>query len=337
MVLILGQRNDASTISVAEWLLYYDCNVVILYTDDKNFKIISMSLQERKFLIKVNGETINLYDVDTVWNRRRGISPDEFTKQYVSQNSHGAFFMEKNDNYHYYHILEESKAVINFIHYLIETEGVKVIGSYFYNDVNKLMVLDIAQKCGFRIPSTKIVTSKRDLETAYNEASGKLITKAICEGIYRPDVRDEYLYYSYVERISMTDIKKFPDSFYPSLIQEEIDKSLDLRVFILENEFFAMAIFSQDREDAIVDYRKNDHIKNPLHFVPFELPNNITKKISVLMSRLKLNTGSIDLILDKKGEYYFLEINPCGQFAMTSLPCNYILEKKIAQILCQQK
>jgi hypothetical protein len=36
-------------------------------------------------------------------------------------------------------------------------------------------------------------------------------------------------------------------------------------------------------------------------------------------------------------ELVFLEINPVGQFGMVSHPCNYYLEKRIAQNLINSK
>jgi D-alanine-D-alanine ligase-like ATP-grasp enzyme len=51
------------------------------------------------------------------------------------------------------------------------------------------------------------------------------------------------------------------------------------------------------------------------------------------MDNFNLNTGSIDIIKDNNGEYIFLEVNPVGQFGMTSIPCNFYLEKKIAEYL----
>jgi hypothetical protein len=51
---------------------------------------------------------------------------------------------------------------------------------------------------------------------------------------------------------------------------------------------------------------------------------------------MNLNTGSIDLICTKSGEYVFLEVNPVGQFSMVSFPCNYYLEEKIADLLIQK-
>ncbi|CEJ68525.1 hypothetical protein BN1195_00813 [Chryseobacterium oranimense G311] len=44
-------------------------------------------------------------------------------------------------------------------------------------------------------------------------------------------------------------------------------------------------------------------------------------------------TGSIDMIKGRDGNYYFLEVNPSGQFRMTSLPCNYNLHFEVAKFL----
>ena len=51
------------------------------------------------------------------------------------------------------------------------------------------------------------------------------------------------------------------------------------------------------------------------------------------MQKAHLTTGSIDLIKSVDGEYIFLEINPIGQFGMVSNPCNYPLERKVAEWL----
>ena len=51
------------------------------------------------------------------------------------------------------------------------------------------------------------------------------------------------------------------------------------------------------------------------------------------MKHIGLNTGSIDMIKSVDGNYYFLEVNPSGQFGMTSFPCNYNLHEKVADYL----
>jgi len=302
-----------------------------------DFKIIRFNHSQNEFIIKTNGIEVNLYDVTAVWNRRWGISDFNFTNQYLNKKNPGHFFVEKGDNYHYYQVLEETKSLIEFIHYLVEKESVFSIGSFFSNEVNKLIVLDKAKQHGLDIPESYVLTSKKDLIDLKNRLSNKsLITKAICEGVYRPDVRENYLYYSYVERLTNENIEQFPENFYPSLVQVEIEKQLELRIFFLHDIFFPMAIFSQDVEAAVVDFRSNDHQKTPLKYVPYKMPKMLEVKLLKLMHELNLNTGSIDVLLSKDGKYVFLEVNPVGQYGMTSNPCNYYLDKKIAQLLCSQ-
>src|SRR5690606_41647080 len=61
--------------------------------------------------------------------------------------------------------------------------------------------------------------------------------------------------------------------------------------------------------------------------VAFNLPSDIENKLTKLMNVLSLNFGSIDMIVSKNREYYFLEVNPVGQFGMVSFPCNYNIER----------
>lgn len=93
-----------------------------------------------------------------------------------------------------------------------------------------------------------------------------------------------------------------------------------------------MAIFSQQSEQTKIDFRKYDPVK-PNRCTPYKLPAEIENKIDRLMRRIKINSGSIDMIYSPNGQYYFLEVNPIGQFGMTSFPCNYPIEKRIAQYL----
>jgi len=51
------------------------------------------------------------------------------------------------------------------------------------------------------------------------------------------------------------------------------------------------------------------------------------------MLEVGLNCASIDLIKSTNGKYYFLEINPVGQFGMVDFPCNYGLHKIVAEEL----
>ena len=131
------------------------------------------------------------------------------------------------------------------------------------------------------------------------------------------------------------DLKNIPNFFFPSLFQEYIEKKLEIRTFFMDGQFFSMAMFTQQDSKTTIDFR-NYNFKSPIRTVPFKLPEIVENKLIALFELLNLKSGSIDIILSKKNEYVFLEINPVGQFGMVSYPCNYYLEKKIANKLINE-
>ena len=68
-----------------------------------------------------------------------------------------------------------------------------------------------------------------------------------------------------------------------------------------------------------------------MNFKPFELPKKIIVKCIELVKELGLGFGAIDLVVTPENEYYFLEVNPNGQWAWvefdTGLPISEALIK----------
>ncbi|MNQ59911.1 hypothetical protein D3C85_741740 [compost metagenome] len=101
----------------------------------------------------------------------------------------------------------------------------------------------------------------------------------------------------------------------------------------MDKKCYSMAIFSQNNEKTKLDFRNYDK-ENPNRLVPYKLPEIVENRICDFMDAIGLNTGSLDIIKSViNGEYYFLEVNPFGQFGMTSAPCNYNLHKEVANFL----
>ncbi|MBK7690075.1 MAG: hypothetical protein IPJ31_02800 [Bacteroidetes bacterium] len=109
-------------------------------------------------------------------------------------------------------------------------------------------------------------------------------------------------------------------------------KKIEIRTFFLLGKFYSMAIFSQQNEKTKIDFRHYD-FERPNRTVPFKLPVVIEKRIERLMRKLKLSSGSLDIIYTLDGEYIFLEVNPIGQFDWLARSCNYPIEKQIAKEL----
>ena len=141
---------------------------------------------------------------------------------------------------------------------------------------------------------------------------------------------DDFTIFNYAKLVEIN--KSISDTFFPSLVQNYIPKKIELRIFYLEGEFFSMAIFSQKDNKTNIDFRNYNDDK-PNRTVPYKIPKDVEQKLDLLMKTLGLNSGSIDMIVTPDNEYVFLEVNPVGQFGMVSYPCNYNLEKRIAEYL----
>ncbi|MNT18172.1 hypothetical protein D3C72_1533580 [compost metagenome] len=93
----------------------------------------------------------------------------------------------------------------------------------------------------------------------------------------------------------------------PSYFQEYSSKSGgEYRVTIVDREFVAVRIDS----DHPVDWRKNNAF-NRYELVDF--PHSIIQKCYNLMDRLGISFGAFDFIYNGI-EYFFLEVNPNGQW-----------------------
>lgn len=195
-------------------------------------------------------------------------------------------------------------------------------------NVNKLIILNEAKKHKLEVPEFLLTNRKKHLLAFHTRK--KIILKDLDEPFTYQS--DNVMYASYGELLSLNAINKFPDIFFLSFFQEYIDKDYEIRSFFLNNKIYSMAIFSQRDERTKIDLRRHNN-KNINRTVPYQLPYDIEKKLIKFMNSLKLKTGSIDILKSINGKYYFLEVNPVGQFGMVSGPCNYNIEFEIAKYL----
>ncbi len=317
MVLILSTEMDYSTKMVMEWLLSWGIKVLRINPSDTIvIEKIGIQKNEEDVVFTVKNKQFSFSEITAYWYRRGHFSIDKAEVPEVRLSSE----VQK-------HLNDEISSIDQYLHYLLRKK--KSINSFFDNSLNKLAVLSEAKKCGLIIPDTIISGLRRQLEIACNNKDG-IITKAISNGIVIH--KDNEVIQSYTSRVSSMDLASYDAKIFPSLIQEQIEKVFELRIFFLDGVFYPMAIFSQNNKQTEVDFRKYDFEK-PNRTVPYVLVDPIIQKLSALISLLQLKSGSIDMIVTTAGEHVFLEINPIGQYGMTSYPCNYYLDLKIAEYL----
>lgn len=197
---------------------------------------------------------------------------------------------------------------------------------------NKLSVLRTAREAGLAVPETLVTTSRDDLLEFIDE-HGEVVTKTV------GDVADissgDTAFHMYTGRLSRSRVESMPERFFPTLVQEAVEKRYEVRTFYLDGRLWSMAIFSQLDAQTSVDFRRYNH-ERPNRSVPYRLPASVRKRVVDLMEALDLKTGSLDFIRSDEGRYVFLEVNPVGQFGMVSDPCRYRLEKRVAEYLVRQ-
>lgn len=293
------------------------------------FRINSFDLLEQDFYISVSninkrlvvrGTEIDISSVGAVWYRKFGF----FRKSKVYNSVKERFGSDFADN-----ISKEFSAVLGSVIGLLKDKPWLTYPDAI--NINKLEVLLEAKEVGLEIPDSHILTSKSSFDK--EETVNSFITKSIKDPwIIRNTKNHSDIYTMFTSVIDDNNISEMPSSYFPSLVQRKIDKEYEVRVFFLIRKFYSMAIFSQMDDQTKVDFRRyNWNVPN--RTVPYQLPKEIEKKLMKLTKKLNLNCCSIDLIKGKDGKYYFLEINPTGQFGMVDFPCNYNLHYNVAKTL----
>ncbi len=298
MVLILSINFDYSTKDVVDWLISLNQPFLIIQPNDK----IDFRIENDKYFISFNNNSINLEEIESVWYRRGYINLS------IYKNSEKLSQIIKN----------EFTFLRDLLYYLLKQKT--HINKRSDNDINKLTTLLIAKEMGLSTPKSYYNSSKKNF-------TENLITKTISGSSSYID--DDKTYLALTKKVTFEDLKKIPKYTY---LQEQIDKKYELRIFYLHRKFWSMAIFSQRDNQTEVDFR-NYNYEKPNRNVPFKLPSEIESKLIKMMDKLDINSGSIDMIVSKNDHYVFLEVNPIGQFGMTSFPCNYNLEYEIANFL----
>ncbi|NHN26340.1 hypothetical protein FIA58_011680 [Flavobacterium jejuense] len=307
-IIIVSEDDDKSTNLVIEWLHAYGKSFK-RYNDDSFFDLSIFLNKDLKNVLKK-------YSNNVFWIRRGGL---KFSPNLISE----TFF--------YNHIKTEEKAVKYFFEKMLYLNR-KIYGSsYFEKENNKINNLFLARESGLKIPDTLITTSKKELNLFFNKYDS-IINKCIFHPI-RFNIDENYkIQGSGTVIVAKENIDFFDDFFSLSFFQEYIEKQYEVRIFFLKDFFFSMAIFSQNDEKTKIDYRNYNREKSNRN-IPFELPRKIKNKIKKFIKKSKIDTGSIDLVVNNKNDFFFLEINPQGQFNWVSETCNYYIEKKIAEEL----
>lgn len=328
MILVLSQSShELTTEEVMDWLESFGQPCLRLNGDDLD---AGSSWTARApaggFEVDLDGRTVKLSagDIRAVWFRRwahgRRYESAELALHPSQERREAELEISR-------HLDQEMARLSGFL--FSQLKGAAWLSRPSAARLNKLEVLEEAARCGFAVPATVITNRRKDVEELAR-ACGAIITKPIGEA--RTITLGDYSHTMLTAELGADEIARLPEELFPSLFQEKLEKLYEIRTFYLAGELHSMAIFSQMDEQTRVDFR-NYNLSTPNRSVPFKLPCDVAGNVSRLMDALGMETGSLDLVKTTDGRFVFLEVNPVGQFGMVSKPCNYHLERRVAEIL----
>jgi len=177
--------------------------------------------------------------------------------------------------------------------------------------------LYLANKLGAKVP--KSIISNKTLDIGCENIAIKSIDTAI---VGRGD--EEGFVYTEIYKKTQLSKGKYTSPFFN---QEGLVPKIDIRVTVVENEVVAIKIQGDKKIDE--DWRR---YKNELKYSIFDLPNNVKNFCIKYVKSLCLNFGAIDLILHDN-EYYFIEINPTGEWSWLQQNTGYKFDELIVKSL----
>ncbi|MBD2496627.1 MvdD family ATP-grasp ribosomal peptide maturase [Nostoc sp. FACHB-280] len=201
---------------------------------------------------------------------------------------------------------------------------------------NKQLQLQTAQKIGLLTPRTLSTNNPAAVKQFAQECPQGIVTKMLSSfAIYDQQGRENVVFTTPVTADDLENMEGL--RFCPMTFQENVPKALELRTTIVGHRVFTAAVDSQSLEGSTFDWRKEGQAlaKN---WQPYDLPEDIEKKLLTLMAEFGLNYGAIDIIVTPDGRYVFLEVNPVGEFFWMEIYSPYYpISQAIAEILVTQK
>lgn len=313
MILCITHSQDFYTIDrFFQYLSSKNIPYFRLNSDQLNH-LQKISISEDSFqIIGEDGKSVSSNDITGVWNRKiwRISVPEELDQEYEK------IFLNE-----YAHLRYNLFTQLQHLPWINPYENEKKV------DGNKMFQLKVAKRNHLTIPPTVFTNDEEKVKVFFEEhCSGKAIAKL--HGVTRKTMSGENLISTMV--IEQETLENLSGMIYcPMIFQPYIDKEYELRIMYVDGEFYTGKINNSENADWRVSHK--DYF-----WTAYELPADIRTNLTSMMKEMGLYTGAIDMIRGKDGKYYFLEVNPQGEWGMLQKELEFPIAERIADNLIKR-
>lgn len=196
-----------------------------------------------------------------------------------------------------------------------------------YRSENKMHQLCIAQECGLKIPKTIVTNSSNSFSIKTSE---QYVVKSLDTALFY-DMQNNREMFTYSNVVTGEELKEYNLKQAPVFVQEFLNPKIDYRVTYVGGEIFPVKI-TKDTRGLYGDWR---FYKEQLTYSLCVIPDEVKVAILKMMNKLQLNFGGIDLAYSN-GEYYFIEVNPTGEWGWLEVNANIQISLAIKRLLCKE-
>ncbi|ASD69572.1 hypothetical protein [Pseudoalteromonas piscicida] len=190
---------------------------------------------------------------------------------------------------------------------LAKQAGLNIAPSIVSNNKSHLVDFSYQQQCVIKtLSGRKIPPKSNEADIPYNFMTLRL--------------EQEHLLDSDQEELSIA----------PTFLMPEIVKEFELRIVVTGHDLLAFKVDSQQYNSTETDWRFGNL---SLDFTCYQLPDYIKHSILKYMELAELTFGSIDMIVDKQGNFVFLECNQDGIWEWLEPVCGFQISTNYANTL----
>jgi glutathione synthase/RimK-type ligase-like ATP-grasp enzyme len=307
-VVILATPDDAHAIAVAQAIdASYPGHKVFIVDSGEFPSKLTLAIREDHWTLDTANGRICSSDVSALWHRRpRTPIPDEAIKDAAMRRF----------------AVQESGLAFDFLSLSTDYRVINRIENHFAAN-RKPYQLHVARSCGLRVPEYNITNDPRHIaELLAEHGENAFIFKPLGPPVHTI-AETRYLNESHRQAADHTKLA-------PVIFQRAIQRKREIRLTFIGGRIFChQMIIHNERVKSLPDWRLDLAAESQ----ETQLPDDLLGKVRTMMLKLGLLYGAIDFIENDAGEFYFLEVNPQGQFLFSEIDAHTPLCNAFAELL----
>jgi hypothetical protein len=312
MILILANKWDLTVDLVVLELRRRNILFVRLNTEDLPRWSAVARLPEESIRLRSNdGTSFSVSDIKAVWNRRPGHVFDDLAPERRPSVATQKFVADQ-----WFAWLESLQL----------RGGVRWVNHPTANGLmeNKIRQLRLAAELGFSIPDTLVTNDAAEVRSWLSQLGGQAICKALYSPLIEEPNEDRFIFTNLLESVPGDLAESL--CIAPVIFQRALLSKIDYRVTVVGSQVFAVRVEMSER---VLDWRT---AKSDVSFSLCDLSTAIQDLCRQYVAVANLSFGAIDLV-ESNGEFYFLEINPNGEWGWLERPHGVPIASALCDLL----